>query len=79
MANMGYCRFQNTLKDLQDCWEHFGDEGLSPEEDKARQRMLELCRSIVESYDDSDAELLDSYIGTGTIEDVLREADITTE
>lgn len=77
MANLAYCRFQNTLKDLQDCWEHFGDEGLSPEEGKARQKILELCRSIVESYDDDDADVLDAYVGTGTAEDVFREAGIT--
>lgn len=47
MSNMGYCRFQNTLSDLQDCYDNMseierpsnddierlmGDEGLSREE-----------------------------------------------
>lgn len=30
MANMGYCRFRNTLNDLRDCHEHMDD----PEEGK---------------------------------------------
>lgn len=25
MSNMSYCRFQNTLGDLQDCYEALGD------------------------------------------------------
>ena len=35
MANMGYCRFRNTLPDLQDCYDNLWEE-LSPEEHKAR-------------------------------------------
>ena len=26
MANMGYCRFENTLSDLRDCLNHLDDE-----------------------------------------------------
>lgn len=47
MANMGYCRFQNTVEDLRDCADHLQDE-LSPEEERARQRLVELCLEIVE-------------------------------
>ena len=46
MSNMGYCRFQNTLKDLRDCFDHIDDD-LSDEEDRARQELLEMCRAIV--------------------------------
>jgi hypothetical protein len=26
MSNMSYCRFENTLHDLRDCQDHFGDK-----------------------------------------------------
>ena len=64
MANMSYCRFQNTLDDLRDCYNHFGDPDLTPDgayddadnvlsrdESVARAELLELCRSIVDDYD----------------------------
>jgi len=46
MANMGYCRFENTLEDLRDCYEHIDDDNLSNEEWKARAKLIELCRMI---------------------------------
>ena len=54
MSNMSYCRFQNTLQDLRDCYENWdGDgDGLSDEEDKARAQMLKLCEQIVADYGD---------------------------
>ena len=56
MANMSYCRFQNTLIDLEDCEERMMDfnsledaqEELSPEEFRAFLRMLKLCKQISE-------------------------------
>lgn len=50
MSNMSYCRFQNTLDDLKDCDEHFGDRDLSLEEIKARNKMLKLCEKIANDY-----------------------------
>jgi hypothetical protein len=56
MANMSYCRFENTLSDLRDCEEHLFDEDLSQDEDRARRRLVELCREIAEQADDPDYE-----------------------
>lgn len=47
MSNMSYCRFENTLADLEDCLDHIGDE-LSDTEEYARQRLVEVCRMIIE-------------------------------
>ena len=50
MSNMSYCRFRNTLEDLEDCyqnWEHPEDEN-NEEELKARKRLLKLCEKIAE-------------------------------
>lgn len=51
MANMGYCRFQNTLQDLRDCQEHMDDGDLSEEEKRARLRMIKMCAQIAEDYE----------------------------
>lgn len=53
MGNMSYCRFQNTLEDLRDCYESWDSEKeLSQEETKARARLLKLCKDIVDDYGD---------------------------
>lgn len=52
MANMSYCRFENTLKDLQDCYEHLNDEDLSGSEEIARYTLVELCRQILDELED---------------------------
>ena len=50
MANMSYCRFQNTLQDLRDCYENMDDTDLSDEEKRARRMLLKLCDQIVGDY-----------------------------
>lgn len=54
MSNMSYCRFRNTYSDLQDCYEHLGDDDLSQEELVAKKRLIKLCKQITE--DESDIE-----------------------
>jgi hypothetical protein len=55
MANMGYCRFQNTLEDLRDCYEHI-DKPVenNEEEEHARQRLIKLCGKIAEATDEDE-------------------------
>lgn len=48
--NMSYCRFQNTLTDLRDCYDKMDDSDLSPEEEAARLRLLKLCLKIAAEY-----------------------------
>lgn len=55
MANMGYCRFQNTLSDLRDCQENLWDEDLSDEEERARKALVALCVDIAGETDDGEA------------------------
>lgn len=62
MSNMSYCRFQNTLIDLEDCVEHMGDplpeddpdnkndDTLSEEEADARYRLIQLCIAVARDY-----------------------------
>ena len=51
MANMSYCRFENTLQDLQDCYEHLNDTDISRSEDYARHDLIELLRQILEEWE----------------------------
>ena len=48
MGNMSYCRFENTLHDLRNCWNNFDEKELSESEEKARKRLVELCKEIAE-------------------------------
>lgn len=49
MSNMRYCRFSNTLSDLEDCLKVINDtEDLSESEATARRRLIKLCAEIVE-------------------------------
>lgn len=55
MANMSYCRFENTAQDLSDCAnvmsETLGDEWfdeLSESERKAAIRLIKLCSRIAD-------------------------------
>jgi len=53
MSNMSYCRFNNTLADLRDCYENMDVEGgdeLSAAEEKCREKMIKLCRDIVDDF-----------------------------
>ncbi len=52
--NMSYCRFRNTLEDLKDCYNAL-DEELSPEEHKARKKLLMLCQTLVQEALDMGA------------------------
>lgn len=54
MSNMSYCRFRNTLNDLEDCVYALEDtnlEDLSQEELWAAKRMRHLCKEYIELFD----------------------------
>jgi hypothetical protein len=52
MANMSYCRFENTLRDLRDCYDNMDSDDLSKSEFYARKQMIELCIVIASEYED---------------------------
>lgn len=57
MGNMSYCRFQNTLSDLDDCYEAMGnmmdvdEENLSIEEKRAKKALIKMCGDISQDFD----------------------------
>ena len=50
MANMGYCRVENTFADLMDCYEHINDD-LNEIEDEYRLMLVGLCLKIARDFD----------------------------
>lgn len=54
--NMSYCRFHNTLLDLQQCYNALYDRDIQSE-DEARyaERLISLCKDIVDNYIPEDA------------------------
>jgi hypothetical protein len=53
MSNMSYCRFENTLNDLKDCFNHIDNvDNLSESEKRARERLIRICLDIANDYGD---------------------------
>ena len=57
MANMSYCRFENTSNDMRDCVDameeayDLAELDLSKSEQRSMNRMRELCDRFIEQYD----------------------------
>ena len=50
MGNMSYCRYENTLPDLRDCFDHWDEDLNSETEIRAKRRLLKLCADIMDNY-----------------------------
>lgn len=69
MANMSYCRFHNTLIDLEDCngaLQDFLDNDdksaiSSKEERRKAKQLIELCHNIADSWDPEDIDAKVDY------------------
>ena len=46
MANMPHCRFENTYRNLLDCYNHILDNNLSETEKSYRKKLIEICDDI---------------------------------
>jgi len=55
MANMSYCRFQNTVQDFEGCLEFFQEQesidDLSAEEKRAAKKLIRLAVQMAEYQD----------------------------
>jgi hypothetical protein len=49
MGNMSHCRFNNTLNDLQDCYDNM-HEDLSESEEAAKIELISLCADIAAEW-----------------------------
>ena len=53
MSNMSYCRFNNTVNDLEDCRDALDSGEISSQEEKKKaKRLIEICKEIADNYDD---------------------------
>lgn len=57
MANMAYCRFDNTARDLRECEGSLFDDYLSEDEKRARLRLVKTCKRIVSDWESNNGEL----------------------
>jgi hypothetical protein len=55
MANMGYCRMENTYKDLQDCYDNW-EYTASESELKYRQYIVSLCQKIITDFSEGEID-----------------------
>ena len=46
---MSYVRFENTLEDLEDCYENINDFEMSNYELKCGNKMITVCRNIIKN------------------------------
>jgi len=60
MANMSYCRFENTLNDFRDCLSALREEGLecvdSIREFEAREDLVSTAKKFIRLYEELMAE-----------------------
>ena len=47
--NMSYCRFENTYNDLIDCIENMSKQSENDRDERYRERLLLLMKSIIDS------------------------------
>lgn len=59
MGNMSYCRFENTYKDLQDCYEALGsweEKELSKSEERYKKYLIKMCKDIADEFGEDNDE-----------------------
>lgn len=63
MANMSYCRFENTYADLVDCVGEMDNRSsfseLSTIEKKFRNKLVALCKEIANDFDEEEIETIE--------------------
>ena len=57
MANMSYCRFENTLNDLVDCLDNISQEAENERDERARKQMIHLLHENMDFFEDLKREL----------------------
>jgi len=57
MANMSYCRFENTFHDLLDCLENIQQEAENMRDERYRIRLIELLKENADLIEDLSEEL----------------------
>jgi hypothetical protein len=54
MANMSYCRFENTYNDLVDCFDNIWSEAENERDERYRQRMIEFLKERIDDIEEME-------------------------
>ena len=57
MANMSYCRFENTLNDLVDCFQNISEEAENMRDERSRKQMIRFHFENIDFIEDLKREL----------------------
>ena len=57
MANMSYCRFENTYHDLVDCFDNIWNECENDRDERYRVRMIQLLREKIDEIEELNEDL----------------------
>jgi hypothetical protein len=57
MANMSYCRFENTLNDLVDCFNNISEEADNSRDESRRKEMIRFLFENIDFIEDLKREL----------------------
>jgi len=52
MANMSYCRFENTLNDLYDCIHNIEQEAENERDERCRKQMIRFLHENIDFFED---------------------------
>ena len=57
MANMSYCRFENTFNDLIDCFDNIHEEAENQRDERFRKTMIRFLRERIDEIEELAEEL----------------------
>ena len=57
MANMSYCRFENTFNDLIDCFDNIHEEAENMRDERARKQMIQYLKERIDFIEELAEEL----------------------
>ena len=67
MANMSYCRFENTLHDLRDCLAAIKEEGMDTLENEyereAAKELVGAAKRFIKAYEEAASSAEDETVG----------------
>ena len=57
MANMSYCRFENTYHDLIDCFDNIWNEAENERDERYRKNMIRFLKERIDEIEELNEEL----------------------
>ena len=57
MANMSYCRFENTYNDLLDCFDNIWEEAENQRDERSRKQMIRFLKERIDEIEELSEEL----------------------